>query len=63
VLKKSSSFILASLRSSTYSKEYASPLRSLRPRWTAFLNTLTDHPQLIAVSPFPAHSKVSLPAS
>jgi hypothetical protein len=40
VLKKSASGVLASLRGSTYSKEYASPLHSLRPCRTAFLNTL-----------------------
>jgi len=41
MLKKAASFVLASLRGSTYGKEYASPLRSLRPRRTAFLNILT----------------------
>jgi hypothetical protein len=40
MLKKAASFVLASLRGSTYRKEYASPLRSLRPRWTTFLNIL-----------------------
>ena len=55
MLKKSASFVLASLRGSTYSlgkrlfiqamggrvkTVYASPLRSLRPCWTAFLSTL-----------------------
>lgn len=40
MLKKSASFVLAPLRPSTYGKEYASGLRSLRPRWTAFLNIL-----------------------
>ena len=40
MFKKSASFVLASLRGSTYETEYASPLRSLRPRWTAFLNIL-----------------------
>ena len=39
MLKKSASFVLAALRGSTYDAEYASPLRLLRPRWTAF-----DHP-------------------
>ena len=29
--------VLASLRGSTYGPEYDSPLRSLRPCWTAFL--------------------------
>ncbi len=32
MLKKSASFVLASLRGSTYGAEYDSPLRSLRPR-------------------------------
>ena len=41
MLKKFASFVLASLRGSTYGSEYASPLRSLRPRWTAFLNILS----------------------
>jgi hypothetical protein len=40
MLKKSSSYVLASLRGSTYQKEYASPLLSLRPCWKAFLNIL-----------------------
>src|SRR5437016_870924 len=42
MLKKSASFVLASLRSSTYRTEYASPLRLLRPCWTAFLSILRD---------------------
>ena len=41
MLKKAASFVLASLRGSTYRKEYALPLRSLRPCRTAFLNILT----------------------
>jgi len=40
MLKKSASFVLAALGGSTYHPEYASPPRSLRPRWTAFLNIL-----------------------
>jgi len=40
MLKKPASFVLASLRGSTYETEYASPLRSLRPRLTDFLNIL-----------------------
>jgi len=40
VLKKSASFVLASLRSSTYPRGYASGLHSLRPRWTAILSIL-----------------------
>jgi hypothetical protein len=40
MLKKASSFVLASLRGSTYMTKYASPHRSLRPRWTAFLSIL-----------------------
>ena len=40
MLKKSASFVLASLRGSTYRQEYASSPRSLLPRWTAFLNIL-----------------------
>ncbi len=44
VLKKSASGVLASLRGSTYGTEYDSPLRLLRPCWTAILSTL--HGQL-----------------
>lgn len=40
LLKKPSSFVLTSLRGSTYGTGYASPLRSLRPRWKVFLNSL-----------------------
>ena len=40
MLKKTSSFVLASFRPSTYPRGYASPLRSLRPCWTAFLSIL-----------------------
>ena len=40
MLKKSASFVLASLGGSTYQKAYASSPHSLRPRWTAFLNIL-----------------------
>jgi len=40
LLKKPASIVLASLRGSTYGKEYDSPLRSLRPCWTALLNNL-----------------------
>ena len=40
MLKKSASIVLASLRGSTYGTEYDSPLRSLRPRWTAILSIL-----------------------
>ena len=43
MLKKASSFALTSLRGSTYRTEgTASPHRSLRPRWKAFLNILHD---------------------
>ena len=40
MLKKSASFVLASLRSSTYPRGYASGLHSLRPRWAAILSIL-----------------------
>ena len=40
LLKKAASGVLAALRGSTYCREYASPLRLLRPCWTAFLNSL-----------------------
>jgi plastocyanin len=42
MLKKASSFVLASLGTSTYRKKYASVPRSLRPRWTAFLTILSE---------------------
>jgi type II secretory pathway pseudopilin PulG len=44
MLKKSSSFVLASFRPSTYPRGYASGLHSLRPCWTAFLSLLQDSP-------------------
>ena len=49
LLKKSASGVLASLRGSTYGSEYASPLRSLRSCWTAFLTSLwpTQSPAVI----------------
>ena len=40
LLTKSASGVLAALRGSTYGGEYASPLRLLRPCWTAFVNSL-----------------------
>jgi YaiO family outer membrane protein len=40
MLKKSSSFVLASIRGSTHGTECASPLHSLRPCWPSFLNIL-----------------------
>jgi hypothetical protein len=40
MLKKSSSFVLTSLKGSTYGKEYASPLRSV----AALLEGLFEHP-------------------
>src|SRR5688572_1298742 len=39
-LKKSVSVVLASFRSSTYPRGYASALHSLRPCWTAFSSLL-----------------------
>ena len=42
MLKKSASVVLASFRSSTYPRGYASGLHSLRPCWTAFLSLLRD---------------------
>jgi hypothetical protein len=40
VLKKATSFVLASLNASTYRKGTPRLFRSLRPRWMAFLNIL-----------------------
>jgi hypothetical protein len=42
LLTKSASGVLAVLRGSTYGRTYASPLRVLRPCWTAFLNSLWE---------------------
>jgi len=40
MLKKPASSVLASFRSSTYPRGYASGLHSLRPCWTGFLSIL-----------------------
>jgi hypothetical protein len=40
MLKKVPSFVLASLKASTYRKGTPRLFRSLRPRWMAFLNIL-----------------------
>ena len=40
MLKRSPSFVLVSLKVSTYIEEYASPFRSLRPYWGNLLNIL-----------------------
>src|ERR1700704_1015180 len=42
MLKKPASIVLASLRSSTYPRGYASGLHSLRPCWTDFLSLLQE---------------------
>ena len=42
LLTKSASGVLAALRGSTYGRKYDSPLRLLRPCWTAFLNSLRE---------------------
>ena len=42
MLKKSASFVLASFRSSTCPRGYASGLHSLRPCWTAILSILQN---------------------
>src|SRR5512134_692267 len=63
MLKKSASCVLASLRGSTYGAEYDSPLRSLRPCWTAILSILCDSsvwPQN-SVSATPMRLKKSFP--
>jgi hypothetical protein len=53
--KKSTSGVLASRRGSTYGTEYDSPLRSLRPCWTAFFT----HPAVLRSSePFDKISAV-----
>jgi hypothetical protein len=43
MLKKAAAYVLASLRGSTYKKEYASPLHSLRPCRTTFLSIIRDY--------------------
>ena len=40
MLKMPASFVLASLRDSTYRKGTPPPHRSLRPRWTGILSIL-----------------------
>ena len=47
MLKKSASIVLASFRSSTYPRGYASGLHSLRPCWTAFLSILRADSSLL----------------
>ena len=47
MLKKSSSFVLASLRPSTYPRGYALGLHSLRPCWMAFLSILRGRSLLV----------------
>jgi hypothetical protein len=42
MLKKPARVVLASFRSSTYPRGYASGLHSLRPCWTAFLSILLE---------------------
>src|SRR5262249_46936290 len=44
MVKSPVSFVLASLRGSTYSPGYASPLRLLRPCWTRVLTILLLFP-------------------
>lgn len=46
MVNKSASFVLASLRGSTYRKGTPCLLASLRPRWTAFLTILHVSPVL-----------------
>jgi len=47
MLKKSASGVLSSRRGSTYGTQYDSPLRSLRPCWTAFLSILRERSLLV----------------
>ena len=44
MLQKPSSFVLTSLKASTYATEYASAFRSLRPCWKGFFTILADKP-------------------
>jgi len=66
LLIKSASFVLASFRSSTYPRGYVSGLHSLRPCWTAFLNSLQERSshqpdQMRQDAPFPMRrSRIAL---
>ena len=53
MLKKAPSFVLASLRASTYRKGYAFRPFSLRPRWMAFLNILRSYSDFVRDFPRP----------
>lgn len=53
MLKKSVSFVLASLRGSTYGPKYAVPLHSLRPRWAVLLKILWDIEMLRVTVQYP----------
>ncbi len=63
MLKKSASGVLASLRGSPYGAEYASPLRSLRPCWTAILSILRGYLMLSHTSGFAIASRDSMSLS
>ena len=54
LLKTTASFVLASLKASTYS-EYASAFRSLRPCWTAVLSSLQDSGAVSKRTEFVSH--------
>jgi hypothetical protein len=57
LLKKSASVVLASLSEAQGTEAYASPLRSLRPCWTAFLSSLRDRAYVaLAVRTFDVHA-------
>ncbi len=47
LLTKSASCVLASFRGLPYGPEYDSPLRSLRPCWTGFLNSLREKDDIL----------------
>jgi len=57
LLIKSASVVLASFRGSPYRSEYASPLRSLRPCWAAFLNSLRGILALLLVTTWSGHAQ------
>jgi hypothetical protein len=57
-LKKLASIVLASFRPSTYLREYASGLHSLRPCWTNFLSVLRGSVLLSKVGAVEAHPPV-----
>jgi hypothetical protein len=59
MLKRFTSIVLASFRSSTYPRGYASGLHSLRPCWTILLSILRDCHHLPMARAVEAHPPVA----